>query len=123
MGTLGWVSLVIFAGIYYTVPKLYGREIHSVPLVNLHFWLAVIGQLIFSITMWIAGIQQATMLHATNPDGTLHYSFMETLIELYPYWYGRAFGGVLYFISMLIFVYNIVTTITGKNVQAVTQKV
>jgi len=113
MGTLGWVSLVLFAAIYYTVPKLYGREIYSIPLANLHFWLAVTGQLIFSITMWIAGVQQATMLNASNPDGSLHYSFMETLIELYPYWYGRALGGIIYLVSLLIFLYNIGKTIAG----------
>jgi cytochrome c oxidase cbb3-type subunit I len=122
MGTLGWVSLVLFAGVYYTVPKLYGRDIYSIPLANLHFWLAVIGQLIFSISMWIAGVQQATMLNAVNPDGSLHYSFMETLIELYPYWYVRAFGGVIYFVSLLIFLYNISKTMTGGAPQAVAQK-
>jgi len=115
MGTLGWVSLVLFAGIYYTVPRLYKTEIYSVGLVNLHFWLAVIGQLIFSITMWIAGVQQAAMLHATNPDGSLHYSFMETLIEMYPYWHGRVLGGIIYLVSMLVFIYNIIKTVNGSR--------
>ncbi len=115
MGTLGWVSLVLFAAIYYTVPKLYGRDIYSVGLVNLHFWLAVIGQLIFSISMWVAGVQQAAMLNAINPDGSLHYSFMETLVELYPYWHARAGGGVIYLLSLLVFVYNLYkTTTSGK---------
>jgi len=122
MGTLGWVSLVIFAGIYYTVPKLYDREIHSIPLANLHFWLAVSGQLIFSISLWIAGVQQATMLNATNLDGSLHYSFMETMVELYPYWHARALGGVIYFAGLLLFLYNIGKTMTGEASQAATQK-
>lgn len=117
MGTLGWVSLVLFAAIYYTVPKIYNREIYSIPLVNLHFWMAVVGQLIFSITMWIAGVQQATMLNATNPDGTLHYTFMETVAGLYPYWHARAGGGVIYLLSLLLFIYNIWKTATsGKPV-------
>ncbi len=113
MGVLGWVSLVIFAGIYYLIPRLYGREIYSVKLVNLHFCLAVIGQLIYSISMWFAGVQQAAMLHASNPDGTLHYSFMETFIELYPYWHVRAGAGVIYLISLLVFSYNMVKTVTS----------
>jgi cytochrome c oxidase cbb3-type subunit 1 len=113
MGTLGWVSLVLFAAIYYTVPRLYGREIYSVGLANLHFWLAVAGQLIFSITMWIAGVQQAAMLAATNPDGSLHYSFMETMVRLYPYWHARAFGGVVYLASLVVFIYNLYKTVTA----------
>ena len=122
MGTLGWVSLVLFAAIYYTVPKLYNTEIHSIPLANLHFWLAVTGQVIFSISMWIAGVQQATMLNATNPDGSLHYSFMETLIELYPYWHVRALGGLIYLASLIIFIYNITKTISGGKARPVAQR-
>ena len=122
MGTMGWVSLVIFAGFYYVLPRVYGREIYSVGLVNLHFWLAVTGQLIFSITMWIAGVQQATMLQATNADGSLHYSFMETLVEMYPYWQARAGGGVIYLVSLLVFIYNIVKTATSGKPVAVAQK-
>ena len=57
MGTLGWVSLVAAAVLYRS--QAVQPRIYSVALVNLHFWLAVIGQLIFSVTMWIAGVQQA----------------------------------------------------------------
>jgi cytochrome c oxidase cbb3-type subunit 1 len=122
MGTLGWVSLILFAAIYYTVPRIYGREIYSVGLVNLHFWLSVTGLLIFSISMWVAGIQQATMLHASNPDGSLHYSFMETLVEIYPYWHARAGGGVIYLVSLLVFIYNILKTVSSGTPVAATDK-
>jgi cytochrome c oxidase cbb3-type subunit I len=55
------------------------------------------------------------MLNATNPDGSLHYSFMETVIELYPYWHIRAAGGLIYLVSICIFLYNIYKTISvGK---------
>ena len=117
MGALGWVSLVLFAAIYYTIPRLYNTEIYSIRLANLHFWLAVAGQLIFSISMWIGGVQQGFMLNATNPDGSLHYSFVETMIELYPYWYIRAGGGVIYLVSLVIFLYNIYKTISGGRLR------
>ena len=42
-----------------------------------------------------------------NPDGSLAYSFMETLIEMYPYWWARAFSGVLYLAGVAVFVYNL----------------
>ncbi len=121
MGTLGWVSLVLFAAIYYTVPRIYGTEIYSVRLANIHFWLVLAGQLMFSISMWIAGVQQAAMLNATNPDGSLHYSFMETMIEIYPYWHIRAMGGVVYLAGLSVFLYNIWKTVAGSKTHAAAQ--
>ncbi len=115
MGALGWVSLVLFAGVYYLIPRLYNAELYSVKLANAHFWLAVSGQLIYSISMWIAGVQQAAMLHATNPDGSLHYTFMESLVEMYPYWHMRAGGGVIYLVSLLIFIFNIIKTVQSGS--------
>jgi cytochrome c oxidase cbb3-type subunit 1 len=61
--------------------------------------------------MWIAGYQQGFMLMDMNADGSLAYTFMETLVLNYPYWLGRALGGVVYFAGFVIFVYNIVMTI------------
>ena len=56
-----------------------------------------------------------------NPDGSLHYSFMETLTELYPYWHMRAGGGVIYLISILVFIFNMIKTIqNGKPASGVT---
>lgn len=110
-GALGWVSLVVFAGIYYTIPRLYGTEIYSVRLANLHFWLAVTGQLIYSVSLWTAGVHQAWMLRAANPDGSLSHTFMETVAEIYPYWHARAAGGIIYLAGFAIFVWNIFMTV------------
>lgn len=110
MGALGWVSMVLFAAIYYAATKISDTEIYSVPLANTHFWLVLIGQLIYSITMWIAGVQQGSMLLATNPDGTLHYSFMETMIAIYPYYKMRAVSGFIYLAGLVVFIYNLYKT-------------
>ena len=120
LGTMGWVSMVLFAAIYYLAPRIYGRELYSIPLANLHFWLVLIGQLIYSVSMWIAGVQQAGMWHAMNADGSLAYSFMETLVELYPYWWIRAFSGVLYLLGVGVFIFNLYKTArSGKPVSAI----
>ena len=74
MGTMGWVTLVICASIYYVIPKIYGTEIYSEKLANAHFWLALVGQLLFSITMWITGIRQGWMWKATDEAGKLRYT-------------------------------------------------
>jgi len=122
MGTMGWVSMVLFAAIYYMAPHLYGRRLYSVGLANLHFWLVLIGQLIYSVSMWIAGVQQASMWHATNPDGSLVYSFMEALVTMYPYWWIRAVSGLVYLAGVGVFVYNLMMTAKqGEPVSPATQ--
>jgi cytochrome c oxidase cbb3-type subunit 1 len=102
---------VLFAAIYYLAPRIYGRELYSIPLANLHFWLVLIGQLLYSVSMWVAGVQQAGMWHAIGADGSLSYTFMETLIEMYPYWWARAVSGVIYFAGVAVFIYNLAMTV------------
>ncbi len=111
MGTMGWVSMIGFASIYYLVPRIYGKELYSIPLANVHFWLALTGQLVWSISLWIAGVLQAGMWTAMNPDGSLTYTFMETMVEMYPYWWARTAGGALFFFGILVFIYNLFKTV------------
>ncbi len=121
MGTMGWVAMTVGAAMYYTIPKIYKTEIYSIKLANVHFWLVLIGQLIFSISMWILGIQQGTMWKAISPeDGSLTYTFMESVINNYPYWKMRTFGGALFVVGMVVFAYNIVMTVVnaGKTPEA-----
>ncbi|MBI5068301.1 MAG: cbb3-type cytochrome c oxidase subunit I [Deltaproteobacteria bacterium] len=119
MGTMGWVTMTICGSIYYVIPRIYGTEIHSEKVANLHFWLVLVGQLIFSITMWITGIQQGAMWKVMNADGTLKYTFMDGLVRNYPYWHTRTLGGIIFTAGMVLFVYNVLKTIQkGKALQA-----
>jgi cytochrome c oxidase cbb3-type subunit 1 len=121
MGTMGWVSMISFASIYYLVPRIYGRNLYSIPLANLHFWLILVGQLIWSISLWIAGVLQAGMWNAMNSDGSLTYTFMETMVEMYPYWWARTFGGMIYMVGLIVFIYNLyMTTKKGGAIAAQT---
>ncbi|MBI5694739.1 MAG: cbb3-type cytochrome c oxidase subunit I [Nitrospirae bacterium] len=119
MGTMGWVALTASAAIYYVIERVYKTEVYSVPLANAHFWLALIGQLIFSVTMWFTGLQQGLMMMQRNADGTLAHTFMEALKLNYPFWIMRGVGGVIFFLGFAIFVYNILMTIQkGKRLGA-----
>src|SRR5512136_1534792 len=119
MGTMGWVALTVTASIYYVVPKMYGTEIYSVRLANVHFWLVLVGQLIFSATGWITGIQQGAMWKALTPEGTLKYTFMETLVKNYPYWHVRSLAGAIFIVGMVVFVLNVLLTIQkGRALEA-----
>lgn len=119
MGTLGWVSMVLFAAIYYVMTVGSDTELYSEKLADLHFWLILVGQLIYSITMWIAGVQQGSMLLATNADGSLHYSFMETLVAIFPYYKMRAVSGFIYLAGVVVFLYNMYKTTQNSKVSSV----
>jgi cytochrome c oxidase cbb3-type subunit 1 len=120
MGTMGWVSMICFASIYFMVPRIWNREIYSIPLANLQVWLILVGQLIWSISLWVAGVLQAGMWNAMNSDGSLTYTFMETMVEMYPYWWARAFGGIIYLVGLIVFIYNLYMTVKKGEPTAVT---
>ncbi len=115
-GALGWVGLVSMGSIYYLLPRLYGRvEMYSKRMIELHFWVATIGIVLYIAAMWIAGVMQGLMWRATNVDGTLTYAFVESVKATYPYYVIRLLGGLLYLGGMVIMLYNCLKTIgVGK---------
>jgi len=119
-GALGWVGLVSMGCIYYLIPRLYGRtEMWSVPLINTHFWVATVGIVLYIAAMWIAGVMQGLMWRAVSEDGTLTYTFIESVKATYPFYAIRLLGGLLYLGGMLLMTYNMVKTIAaGKSVEA-----
>lgn len=119
-GALGWVAMVSIGSMYYLIPRLFGKkEMHSVSLVNVHFWIATIGTVLYIASMWIAGVMQGLMWRAVNPDGTLAYSFVEAVKGTYPFWSIRLLGGILFLVGMLIMAFNMFKTIAGGKAQDV----
>jgi cytochrome c oxidase cbb3-type subunit 1 len=104
--------MTVCASVYYVIPKIYGTQIYSERIANAHFWLVLVGQLLFSITMWITGIRQGWMWKATDAEGRLVYrNFMDTIAGNYPYWHTRTLAGIIFTVGMLCFVYNVLMTI------------
>jgi cytochrome c oxidase cbb3-type subunit I/II len=111
IGTLGWNSMMNFGMIYWLVPRLFKTKLYSVKLANVHFWIATLGMLFFSIPLYFAGFTQALMWKQFTEEGFLAYpNFLETVTQILPMYHLRAFGGSLYFIGALLFVYNVVKT-------------
>jgi cytochrome c oxidase cbb3-type subunit 1 len=100
---------------YHLIPRLFGREIYSVDLINKHFWIATIGVVLYITSMWISGIMQGLMWRAVNDDGTLTYSFVQTVQATNPYYIIRFLGGAMFLIGMFIMAYNIYKTIAGQK--------
>ena len=117
-GALGWVAMVSIGSIYYLLPKLFGKtEMYSTKLITTHFWIATIGTVLYIASMWIAGVMQGLMWRAVNADGTLAYSFVESVKGSYPFWAIRWLGGVLFLSGMLIMAYNMFKTMAGGKFQ------
>jgi cytochrome c oxidase cbb3-type subunit 1 len=111
-GALGWVAMISVGSLYMLIPRLYGRrEMWSMRLIDIHFWTTTIGIVLYTVSMWIAGVMQGLMWRATNPDGTLTYTFVEALKATYPYYAIRLVGGLLVFGGMLLMAYNVVKTV------------
>jgi cytochrome c oxidase cbb3-type subunit 1 len=118
-GALGWVAMVSIGAMYFLIPKLFDTEIYSKKLIETHFWIATIGIVLYITSMWISGIMQGLMWRAINSDGTLTYSFVESVQAMHPFYIVRASGGALFLTGMLIMAYNITKTIAqGKAIQA-----
>ena len=119
-GALGWVAMIAIGCTYYMLPRLFGKaEMASKAQVELHFWMATIGIVLYIASMWIAGVMQGLMWRATNADGTLTYSFVESVKATYPYWTIRLLGGLLFLGGMLVMAWNMFATIaSGKAVNA-----
>ena len=117
-GALGWVAMVSIGSMYYLLPRLFGKsEMYSTKLVTAHFWIATIGTVLYIASMWIAGVMQGLMWRAVNTDGTLAYSFVESVKGSYPFWAIRWLGGVLFLTGMLIMAYNMFKTMAGGKTQ------
>lgn len=111
-GALGWVAMMTIGSTYSLIPRLYGlRGMYSTNLINVHFWFATLGVVFYVASMWIAGVTEGLMWRAVNEDGTLTYSFAESVEAAWPYYAGRLFGGALYLSGMLVMGYNTYKTL------------
>ncbi len=119
-GALGWVGLVTMGSMYYLIPRLYGqKKMYSVPAIELHFWISTIGIVLYIAAMWIAGVMQGLMWRALNPDGSLTYTFVESVKASFPFYVIRLAGGVLYLGGMCVMLWNTVMTARNGRVEPV----
>ncbi|MCD8521382.1 MAG: cytochrome-c oxidase, cbb3-type subunit I [Saccharospirillaceae bacterium] len=120
-GALGWVAMVSIGALYHLIPIMFGRkagDMHSVKLINVHFWLSTIGTVLYIAAMWVNGIMQGLMWRAVNADGTLTYSFVESVEASHGGYVVRVLGGALFLTGMLIMAYNVFMTVRAANKEA-----
>ena len=117
-GALGWVALITFGSFYTLVPTLWKRQrMYSAGLIEVHFWLAIAGTLIYVFAMWNSGIIQGLMWRTYSEGGTLAYSFIDSLVAMRPYYIARAIGGGFFAVGAVIGLYNVWMTIRQASAE------
>ncbi len=117
-GALGWNGFMAAGMFYWLAPRLWKTKLWSTSLANMHFWIGLVGILLYVSSMWVAGIMQGLMLNETNPGGaTLKYEFVETLRQINIYYIMRSAGGLFYLVGFVLCAFNIFKTArSGKAV-------
>jgi len=110
-GALGWVAMISVGSLYHLIPRLFGKEqMYSVALINVHFWMSTIGTVLYIASMWVNGIMQGLMWRAYNNDGTLTYTFVESVVASQAGYIVRLIGGAIFLAGMLLMAYNVYMT-------------
>jgi cytochrome c oxidase cbb3-type subunit 1 len=119
-GALGWVAMISIGAIYHMVPRIFNQpNMYSIKLISTHFWISTIGVVLYIVSMWINGIMQGLMWRAVNDDGTLTYSFIQSVAASGPGYLIRLLGGSVFLIGMFVMTYNVWRTIYAPQRQAV----
>jgi cytochrome c oxidase cbb3-type subunit 1 len=110
-GALGWVAFTSFAALYYMVPRVWGTRLYSIRMAESHFWIGLTGVVLYVTSMDVSGIVQGLMWRAFNPDGTLTYTFIETVAAIHVYDVIRFVGGLFFITGLFLMIANLVLTI------------
>ncbi|HTY38439.1 MAG TPA: cytochrome-c oxidase, cbb3-type subunit I [Bacteroidota bacterium] len=111
VGALGWNGFLTFGILYWLIPRMWRTTLFSKKLANLHFWIGTLGIVVYVSALYWAGITQSLMWKQFTPAGVLQYpNFLETVLQILPFYMIRALGGALYLTGVLLMIYNLVRT-------------
>lgn len=102
LALLGTFTFIMFASIYYALPRLTGREIWSVKLMEWHFWMSLIGFTMFFVSLTIGGLVQGSYWALNGSE-----NFIYSVVSQMPYHVVRAIGGALILSGQFLFIFNI----------------
>ncbi len=110
VGALGWNGFLTFGVLYWLIPRMWRTRLYSKSLANAHFWIGTLGIVFYAIPMYWAGFTQSLNWKAFSPDGTLIYSFLDTVNFILPMYKLRSLGGLFFLTGAILMVYNLYKT-------------
>jgi cytochrome c oxidase cbb3-type subunit I/II len=115
-GTLGWNSFMAAGMFYWLAPRLWGTKLFSPRLADIHFWLGMVGILLYIASMWVSGITTGLMLNSVTSEGVLAYpNFLEVVNSVRPMLHTRILGGALFLLGFVLMIYNLLRTIRSGS--------
>lgn len=114
LGMYGFVSMVIFGGVYFAMPRILDTPWPRPKLISAHFWLVVAGFAVYMAALSIGGLLQGSILL----DGAR--PFLDSVAVTLPWLQGRSVGGALMTLGHLVFAahFVIMTMRSGVLAQA-----
>ena len=95
--------LAAVGSMYYVWPRVTGRQLWSQKLASWHVWLTISGTTLMLIGLAAQGFIQGSMLeYGAN--------FVDTVVEMKPWWFTRTLAGATMDIGFLLMAINLVMT-------------
>lgn len=107
----GFITFVVWGGVYGLLPRITGKQANNL-LMGIHFWWATVGMIIYVVSLSVGGtIQGLDWIHGLP--------FIDSVVNMAPYWLWRGIGGSMMFGSHLIFLWNVWFMTYGRRPRAV----
>jgi len=106
----GFATFGIWGAIYALLPLATGKYPGHLGMVA-HFWMAVVGSFIYVISPSVGGTIQGL-------DWMRGVPFIQSVDDVGPYWVWRGVGGLLMFLSHLVFAWNVWRMTIGRSAQS-----
>lgn len=111
IAVLGFTGFIALGGMYYVLPAVSGRRVYSHHLINLQYWLLLIGLSGFFIVLTVAGLIQGQNWN----NGETVYRVVPLMK---PYMALRLAFGILIILGAIVGLFNVIMTFRrGKRVQ------
>jgi cytochrome c oxidase cbb3-type subunit I len=105
----GFVTFGLWGALYTLLPLATGKRASGVGMAA-HFWMAVVGSFIYVISLSIGGTVQGL-------DWDRGLPFIQSVVDMNPYYVWRGVGGVLMFSSHIVFAWNVWRMTVGPSAE------
>ena len=100
--------MIALGGVYYVLPKLAGRPLHSRLIADFQYWMVLLASIGFTVVLTIAGLIQGNAWYIGE-------TVYRILPEIHSYYVVRAAIGLIVFSSAVLGFYNILRTLFPAN--------
>jgi len=103
-------GITVMGIMFYLIPKITDKPLFSKKLMDITWWVTILGYTIFMMGMMLAGL-------VANSGWFAHLTVAQVLPFLGPYFDIRAIGGAIVVTSAFLFSINIIATVLSKSKQ------